>query len=80
MKKKVEHLAAIGCLLIIPGLGAFLHSRVIRDRYLHDLPRVPNESERRLYPLNIHGVVVSKQLMSNVICGYLIEEGSLSSS
>jgi len=58
MIKKWNIWQQLAVLLIIPGLGAFLYSRVIWDRYLHDLPRSPNESERRLYPLNIHGVVV----------------------
>ena len=53
---------ALAILLIVLGLAAFLYSRVIWDRYLRELPKKPNAEEHRVYPLNIHGIIVFQTL------------------
>jgi hypothetical protein len=48
----------IALVAIITGIGLFSYSGVIWNSYLHSLPRMADIKMQRVYPLNIHGIVV----------------------
>ncbi|MGO9517739.1 MAG: hypothetical protein ACLPND_11890 [Candidatus Korobacteraceae bacterium] len=48
----------VAIVLMVPALAVWLYTGVIWNRYLNTLPRVPDPTTGRVYPLNIHGVVV----------------------
>lgn len=48
----------IALVLLIPGLLVWVYSGTIWTRYLQALPRVPDQNTGRVYPGNIHGIVV----------------------
>ena len=57
LPKRPIRLAALW-LLALPALCIFLYSGLISNQYLHTLPRQPNPDAHRVYPRNIHGIVV----------------------
>jgi hypothetical protein len=48
----------VASVLIVPALAVWLYTAVIWNRYFETLPRVPNPVTERIYPRNIHGIVV----------------------
>jgi hypothetical protein len=48
----------VAIVLMVPALAALLYTGVIWNRYLDTLPRTPDQTSGRLYPRNIHGIVV----------------------
>jgi hypothetical protein len=44
--------------LIVSGMATWLYTGTISDNYLHTLPRVADNRSGRIYPRNIHGIVV----------------------
>ena len=45
-------------MLFFSGLAIWLYTATIWDTYLHTLPRVADSRLGRIYPRNIHGIVV----------------------
>ena len=48
----------VGVGLMVPALAVWLYTGVIWNRYFDTLPRRPDVASGRVYPLNIHGIVV----------------------
>ena len=48
----------VALLLMLPGFCMFLYGRNLWDNYQHDLPRAADAVAGKIYPLNIHGIVV----------------------
>jgi hypothetical protein len=48
----------ISLFLMLPGFCMFLYGRNIWDNYRRDLPRSADPVAGRIYPLNIHGIIV----------------------
>ena len=48
----------VGISMAIVGLAGIVWSGAIWNQYLHVLPRHPEPAAGRVYPLNIHGIVV----------------------
>ena len=48
----------VGIVLMVPALAVWLCAGVIWNRYFDTLPRRPDPASGRVYPLNIHGIVV----------------------
>lgn len=58
MSKPRRMWRAVSILLMGPALAVWLYTGVIWNRYLDTLPRSPEPAIGRIYPLNIHGIVV----------------------
>lgn len=48
----------IAVILMVPALSVAFYSGTIWNRYLKELPRSPNPTTGRIYPRNIHGIIV----------------------
>ena len=48
----------VAVVLMTPALAVLLYTGVIWNRYLDTLPRAPDPTRARVYPRNIHGIVV----------------------
>jgi hypothetical protein len=48
----------VSIVLMVPGLAVWIYSGTIWNQYIHTLPRTPDQAIGRMYPRNIHGVVV----------------------
>ena len=43
---------------MVPGLAVWIYSGTIWNQYLNTLPHTPDQTTGRVYPRNIHGIVV----------------------
>jgi len=54
-----------------------IYGGAVESHYLHSLPRVPAISELRIYPLNVHGIVVYQNAAEQKKLTFLRESGFL---
>ncbi len=60
LRKRIWRTIAI--VLMVPALAVWLYSGTIWNRYLRTLPHAPDQTTGRIYPRNIHGIVVFQTL------------------
>ena len=56
LRKRIWRTMAI--VLMVPGLAVWVYSGTIWNQYLRALPRTPDQTTGRVYPRNIHGIIV----------------------
>ncbi len=57
-KENLSKLRFCSLLFMLPGLAGLIIAAIISTHYLDTLPRIPDASELRMTPRNIHGVVI----------------------
>jgi len=75
-KRPRRFLRLIALSLVVVALSAYIYSHTVWSRYLYTLPRQPDQLSQRIYPRNIHGIVVY-QTKSEMESLDELEQGSL---
>ncbi len=57
-RRQLGTLRFVSLLLLLPGLAGLVFSAMVSTEYLQTLPRMPQPSDMRMVPRNIHGTVV----------------------
>jgi hypothetical protein len=57
-RQQLGALRFFSLLFLLPGLAGLIYSAMVSTSYLERLPRMPQPTELRMTPRNIHGIVV----------------------
>lgn len=57
-RQQLGMLRFFSLLFLLPGLAGLIYSAMVSTSYLGRLPRIPEPTEMRMTPRNIHGIVV----------------------
>ena len=57
-RQRLSMLRFFSLLFLLPGLAGLLFSAWVSTSYLEKLPRMPEPTQMRMTPRNIHGIVV----------------------
>jgi hypothetical protein len=57
-RQQLGALRFFSLLFLLPGLAGLVYSAMVSTSYLERLPRIPQPTELRMTPRNIHGIVV----------------------
>lgn len=61
----LKTLRVLALLFLFPGMGGLFYSAYLSTSYLESLPRMPDPTESRMIPREIHGTVVFQNEAEN---------------